>query len=133
MLFRNEYAFLSNMYPCSITLNGLTFSCAEAVFQAYKCGKHEDVLALTKMSGIEAKAFGRKVKMRSDWNTFRLIAMRNVIKAKFTQHPELLKKLKAIDVPIIEDNTWNDRYWGKCNGIGENNLGIILDEMKHML
>lgn len=133
MLFRNEYAFLSNMYPCSITLNGLTFSCAEAAFQAYKCDKHEDVLRMTTLSGAEAKRFGRTVKMRNDWNTFRLTAMRNVIKAKFTQHPELLKKLKAIDVPIIEDNTWNDRYWGKCNGIGENNLGIILDEMKHIL
>ena len=36
MLFRNKYYFLSNMYPCKITYNGLTYTCVEAAFQAQK-------------------------------------------------------------------------------------------------
>lgn len=133
MVFRNEYAFLSNMFPSTITLNGLTFSCAESAFQAYKCTAHDDVLRLQAMNGVNAKSFGRTVKMRSDWNTFRLTAMYHVLKAKFIQHPELLAKLKAISTPIVEDNTWHDTYWGVCNNVGQNHLGIILDELKEIL
>ena len=133
MVFRNEYAFLSNMFPSTITLNGLTFSCAESAFQAYKCAELDDVLRLQTMNGVNAKSFGRTVKMRSDWDTFRLTAMYHVLKAKFIQHPELLAKLKAISTPIVEDNTWHDTFWGRCNGTGSNNLGIILEKIKQEL
>ena len=35
--FRNEYAFLSNMYPCRVLYDGIMYSNAKAAFQAQKC------------------------------------------------------------------------------------------------
>jgi len=31
---------------------------------------------------------------------------------------------------IQEGNTWGDRFWGVCNGIGENHLGYILMKVR---
>lgn len=30
------------------------------------------------------------------------------------------------DAELIEGNTWGDRIWGVCDGVGENRLGKIL-------
>lgn len=133
MIFRNEYYFLSNFYPCTIKVNGYVFTNAEAAFQAMKCTNELDVIALTKMNGADAKSFGRRISLRSDWNSFRLKAMCYVLTCKFTQNPDLLAKLKQISVPIVEDNIWNDKFWGRCNGAGENHLGIILENLKQKL
>ena len=45
-------------------------------------------------------------------------------------NPELRRKLIAVEEPIVEDNWWNDIYWGVCNGIGENKLGQILTKIR---
>ena len=34
---------------------------------------------------------------------------------------------------LREENNWNDKIWGTCNGIGENNLGKILMELRDQL
>lgn len=53
--------------------------------------------------------------------------MYDVIEQKFLQNPVLMQKLiKTKDAKLIEGNTWGDRYWGMCNGVGENKLGEIL-------
>lgn len=31
---------------------------------------------------------------------------------------------------IVEHNTWNDTFWGVCNGTGENHLGEILMDLR---
>ena len=127
MFFRNEYWFLSNMYPCEIRVNGLVFTCAEACFQSFKT---TDLNERKKFQGIDrfkAKKLGTSVSLRSDWNDIRIEVMSRDIHAKFKQHPDLTKKLQDTgDLPIIEDNTWKDTFWGVCNGKGCNLLGQIL-------
>lgn len=34
---------------------------------------------------------------------------------------------------LVEGNWWNDRYWGVCNGRGENHLGKILMRIREEL
>ena len=34
------------------------------------------------------------------------------------------------DAEIIEDNTWEDRFWGVCNGIGDNHLGKLIMQIR---
>lgn len=36
MRFKDKYAFLSNMYPVTITYNGYTYQSTEAAYQAQK-------------------------------------------------------------------------------------------------
>ena len=125
MTFRGEYWFLSNMYPCRIFF-GEVYQCAEAAFQAMKCVDPNERLAFCSMDGKTAKRFGRQVKLRSDWDQIKDNVMLEVLKAKFLQNPELLKKLKRTTGIIKEDNTWGDTYWGVCNGKGANKLGELL-------
>ena len=104
-----------------------SFKNAEAAFQAHK--DPSTAAQFQNLSGKEAKFAGRRVKLRPDWEYVKDDVMRSVIDAKF-KNPELLDKLKSITGEICEDNTWNDAYWGKCNGVGENKLGQILMETR---
>lgn len=133
MKFRNEYWFLSNMFPCELQVNGLTFTCAESCFQSFKTTDPEERKRFQNLNGFDAKKLGRKIKLRPDWNDIRIDVMKAVIKVKFKQHPELTKKLISIKEPIVEDNTWNDTFWGVCNGKGANNLGKILESVRDSL
>ena len=136
MKFRNQFAFLSNMFPCLVTIpvNGAeyTFPCAESAFQAMKCmNRMKDfTCGGTYRTGYEAKRAGRNVPLRSDWKEVRIPLMRMIVTAKFEQHPELMKQLKAISGPITEDNTWGDTFWGVCGEHGKNWLGRILMEIR---
>lgn len=128
MRFRDNYYFLSNMFPSTITttVGGVryTFTCVEAAFQAMKCPEraHEFV----GIDGYAAKRLGRKVPLRCDWESIKIRVMYELVKAKFHQNPELLARLKQVTGEIVEDNTWNDKFWGRCNGEGQNQLGRIL-------
>ena len=59
--------------------------------------------------------------------------MSQVVRHKFTQHPELVKLLLATgDAELIEENNWGDKVWGTVNGVGQNQLGkILMDERDH--
>lgn len=134
MFFRNGYWYLSNMYPCEIRVNGLVFTCAEACFQSFKTTDLEERKKFQGINGFEAKKLGKKIKLRSDWNDIRIEVMTRVVKAKFNQHPDLADKLKATDnLMIIEDNTWNDTFWGVCNDKGKNLLGKIIMRVRKYL
>lgn len=59
--------------------------------------------------------------------------MEEVVRAKFSQNPQLLEKLIATgDAELVEGNRWHDQYWGfdLIKGIGENHLGIILMKIR---
>lgn len=124
MYMRNEYFFLSNFYPCKITFMGLTYENVEAASQAQKCP--ERATEFVYLTGYQAKKLGRKVKLREDWEYVKIDLMYHILLAKFSD-PILMDKLKSIQGPIIEDNTWGDTFWGVCKGNGQNYLGRLLE------
>lgn len=132
MFFKDKYAFLSNMYECPVTVmivdTSYTFRCAESAFQAHKCPAraHEFV----NLNGYEAKKLGKQVQLRPDWDKIKIDFMGKVVRAKFDQNMFLKLHLKSLKGDIVEENTWNDTYWGVCNGVGENHLGKILMDLR---
>ena len=123
--FRGEYYFLSNFYLAPVTYNGMRFENNEAAFQAAKCP--ERMAEFCCLNPSEAKKLGRMVKLRGDWEAVKDTVMYEICKAKFSQNPDLADKLVATkDAELIEGNTWGDRIWGVCDGVGENRLGKIL-------
>lgn len=133
-LFRGQFAFLSNMYNSPITLGGVTYTCAEAAFQAVKLEDKTQRSQFAGLSGSAAKALGRRVQLRKDWNNIRVDVMRWIIHEKFRQNPILANKLiKTAPNELVEGNTWNDKFWGVCNGQGQNWLGKILMEERQLL
>lgn len=133
MRFKGEYWFLSNFYPVDIEMDGVTYKTAEAAFQAQKCiNPEERMLIASTDSGRKAKLLGRKVSIRNDWEDVKVDVMREVIDRKFDR-PELAAMLVAVGGEIVEDNHWNDTFWGRCNGRGENWLGVLLMEKRDSL
>lgn len=130
MNFRNNFQFLSNMYPCRVQYKGTEYSCSESAFQAQKCTKEEEKNLFSNIDGFLAKKYGKKVSLRKDWNKVRVSIMEEVVRAKFEQHPDLARELAKVEGPIQEDNTWGDTFWGVCQGRGENHLGKILMKIR---
>ena len=129
--FRNYFEFLSNMYPSPITLGNVTYTCAEAAFQAVKLQDKNQRHIFAGLSGKEAKKLGRKVNLRPDWENIKIDVMRWIISEKFRQNSKIrLPLLRVYEDDLIEGNTWGDTFWGVCNGIGQNWLGKILMEYR---
>lgn len=123
--FRGDYFFLSNFYVVPVFYNGFHFENNEAAFQAAKCP--ERMAEFCGLNPSDAKRLGRRVELRPDWEEVKCDVMYQVCKAKFTQNSDLAQKLiETGDVELVEGNTWGDRIWGVCDGVGENNLGKIL-------
>ena len=139
--FRGENYYLSNFYPCTFYVDGIPYTNAEAAFQAQKCRTKEQKLLFSK-DGPYAEArvakraggAGGNIDLPKDWNQNRLEIMEKVLKAKFSQNPDLLAKLKNTgSKELIEGNTWGDYYWGVCKGKGANHLGKILMKIRKQL
>lgn len=114
-LFKDDYAFLSNFYPCDIEYEGITYPSVEAAFQAQKT---EDVgIQMTfaeTADPAKAKHLGRKVPLRDDWEIKKDHIMYVLLKIKFSDPILKQKLLNTGNELLIEGNTWHDNYWGVC-------------------
>ena len=130
--FRGNLAYLSNFFPCSVTVSiegkEYTFKDSEAAFQAFKCP--ERAQEFTYRTKGNAKKHGKEVPLRPDWEQIKDDVMYNCVKAKFTQNPYLMERLLQSPDILVENNTWGDTYWGAVNGRGKNMLGLILMQIR---
>ena len=125
--FTGEYRFLSNFYPARVYYSDIEFPTSE---HAYVASKTTDITVRREIAKIkhpaEAKRFGRIIGIRDDWNKVRLHEMRMILASKFSDQM-LMSKLQATSPAYLEEgNNWGDKYWGVCNGIGQNHLGKLL-------
>jgi ribA/ribD-fused uncharacterized protein len=129
--FKDEYAFLSNMFPASFLENGVTFSCTESYYMGHKSGLAEDLVRFAGLNGYEAKKLGKTVVLQDDWDTKKLGIMKQALILKFSQNPDLRDKLLATEDAYLEEtNFWKDFFWGVYDGKGENFLGKLLMEVR---
>ena len=133
MFMRNNFAFLSNYYPCTVEYEGLVYNSSEAAFQAQKVIDKNKKKDFCNIPPNEAKRLGRRIHLRKDWESVKDQIMYEIVKAKFSQNKDFKDLLLQVKEPIVEDNTWGDTYWGVCNGIGQNKLGKILERIKKEL
>ena len=86
------------------------------------------------MQAKDAKAAGKKIALREDWDAVKDDVMYRVCKEKFMQSRKLKAWLLATsNAELEEGNTWGDCYWGVCRGIGRNKLGRILMRVREDL
>ena len=129
--FSGEYRWLSNFWYCTIEYEGILYPSTE---HAYQAAKTLDQVERQKMASMgtarESKKYGSNLEIRPDWNEVKVSVMLDVVRKKFENLALRIKLLETGNAELIEGNTWNDTFWGVCNGVGENNLGKVLMQVR---
>lgn len=132
--FKDENAFLSNFFPAPTEYEGLLYSCSEGAYQSAKSMDLMERIKFVTLNGSQSKKLGKSIKLRIDWEEVKIKVMCSIVLDKFTRNPTLCLKLaKTGDAILIEGNYWHDTFWGVCNGVGANHLGIILMDVRKIL
>ncbi len=140
--------FLSNFYPCEVTLPAedilcddgtvialpaLDFSSTELAYMAWKTTDLSVRLDIQNMSPAQAKKLTHEDDfiLRPDYsNDGRIYTMLTVVEQKFSKRNEHLRQLllETDDATLIEGNVWDDDFFGLDlkTGEGKNYLGKIL-------
>lgn len=129
--FSGEYRWISNFYPCEVYLDRIKYPSVEHAYQAAKTtGDRSLFLDCT---AAEAKARGQSIPLRADWDEIKIDIMKMLVWQKFYCQSNKLgeRLLETGNSVIIEGNDWGDTFWGVCDGVGENNLGRILSEVRN--
>lgn len=130
--FQGSYRWLSNFWPVKVKYLGVEYLSVEAAYQAAKSDDPEVRFQFCFLNPYQAKALGKKVTLRADWNDIKLSVMTGLLIQKF-KDPTLAKALADTgDAKLIEGNTWGDTYWGVCRGVGQNHLGKALMNIRAM-
>ena len=77
-----------------------------------------------------AKKMGRSVSLRPDWEDIKDDIMLEGLYRKFADDELADWLLDTGDEELVEGNWWGDRYWGVCNGVGQNKLGKLLMKVR---
>lgn len=129
--FIGEHAFMANFHPSTVYIEGKPYPTLEHAYQASKASTEEEKELIRRArTPMEAKKLGRALILPEGWEDGRVELMRRLVRSKF-ENP-LLRELLLLtgDAELIQDNKWNDRFWGICRGEGENWLGKILMEIR---
>jgi len=125
--FTGRFDFLSNFYLHKVDFEGVTYPSSEHAYQAAKTLDKSLRLGIANLpTPGKAKKAGKNLELREDWEDVKVDIMREILVTKF-QDPELQTKLLDTGYhELIEGNTWGDRFWGVCEGTGQNHLGKLL-------
>lgn len=143
--FFGVYRFLSNFWPAKVNFDGDEYTASENAYQAAKYKKDKRNY-FKKCSPKEAIVFVRDniegAYSKDEWDNIKLQTMRDLLVQKFDKNLNLENFKKLIetgDKYLEETNYWGDTYWGvnksdvKEGGVGENNLGKLLMEIRDNL
>ncbi|MDP2431830.1 MAG: NADAR family protein [Pseudomonadota bacterium] len=132
------YGVFSNLYRRDMVFEEREYPTAEHAYQAGKARKEsvrEWILSAPSPSLVAMAAHGLYTwDIAPDWSRTKFDRMRDVLRAKFTQHEDLKELLLSTgDARLVEvgrtDNLIN-RTWGEVNGKGQNMLGMLLMEVR---
>lgn len=138
--FFGDYFFLCNFKPCEVKIETEVYPSSEHAYMAHKTllvdERKKFLVGGEHVSSADAKAAGRKLKLREDWDDVKDDIMFTCVWSKFIQNPELKQRLlETKDKYLEETNHWGDEYWGvnyKTN-VGLNTLGLILMRVRDIL
>ncbi len=126
--FREEYYWLSNMakFDEPLTFAGIEYWSAENFYQAMKTIDLVERAYIASLEPKVSKVYWRDKEPREDWHDIRELVMEFIIIVKYDipKFRELLDDTG--DAYIEETNTWKDTFWGVCDGVGQNKLGMMI-------
>ena len=132
--FFGPFRFLSNFHFVDVEYEGLKYRTTEHAYQAAKSSLRAEHLAIQSLEQPrEARRMGQEIKLRPTWHEEKYEIMLDLNIQKYAQEPLRTWLLQTGESYLEETNHWGDVYWGVCNGVGENNLGDILMQIRRDL
>lgn len=132
------YGAFSNLHRRPVVFEGVTFPTSEHAYQAGKPSKdsvREWLMAAPSPALLAMAAHGLySWDIAPNWSKIKFERMKNILRAKFTQHDDLRELLlgtgtsRLVEAATV-DNAVN-RLWGEVNGKGQNKLGELLMEVR---
>lgn len=133
----DDFGCFSNFAPYPVRMDGKLWPTSEHYFQAQKFddAEQQEKIRQTESPMIAARmGRDRKKPLRRDWESAKVAIMREVVRAKFSQHDDIRQILLSTGDAIIVEHTENDSYWGDGgDGSRTNVLGQILMEVREEL
>ena len=131
------YGCFSNFSKHGFTIGDRHWPTVEHYFQAQKFPgmPQEEVIRLAP-DPMTAKNMGneRTIPIRPDWEAVKDDVMRQAVRAKFDQHPDIRAVLLGTGSETLIEAARNDNYWGSGpDGTGKNRLGKVLMEIRDEL
>lgn len=113
-----ENGYLSNWYHCRFTVGDIEYSSMEQFMMYKKAICFNDMTMAGQILGTSdvsrIKDFGRMVSGYNDnyWSGIRQIVVYEGLMAKFSQNPDLRKKLLDTGSAVLAECAVKDRIWG---------------------
>jgi len=130
--FKGEYAFLSNDFPVKVEYEGTVYPCAASAFLASMCSDPAQKRRIASLSPERARQKYGGLKGNAQWETLKTDIMESIVRAKFLQNPELIRKLLQTGNQKLINGSSRHTCWS-VNPVtweGENLLGIILMKLR---
>jgi N-glycosidase YbiA len=126
--------------------DGLLYPTVEHAFHAQKVDdekkeEYQELFTNDEIDPSEAKKMGGKknfelnsFSLRKDWDNVKLEKMKEITMEYYAANPKLAEKLrKTGSKKLLHTGFRIDDYWGKKNGEGENNHGMILMKIRETI
>jgi len=148
---RPEFGFLSHFHPSPIVIDGTDWPTVEHFYQSQKSldpryraaiRACDTANAVKRLASIPAPGsadrgswfVAHRKQPRPDWADVRLDLMRRADTAKYTQNPDLARRLLATGAAEIVEDAKHDSFWGAGrDGSGQNWTGRILMDVREAL
>lgn len=128
--FKGKYTFLSNSYPCEITIDDIKYPNVEVAFWALRIKDPNSRRKIARLNASKAKAKSLSCEAIEDWDNKQYGIMKKLLLKKFSDK-ELEKKLKLTkEATLINEVTYRDEFWGVRGETGKNLLGKCLMEVR---
>ena len=146
-----ENDYLSNWYYSEFTINGITFNSVEQYMMYHKAVQFGDTVTAREIMKTKSfgrmKELGRMVRNYDDrvWSAVRYDVVKEGVLLKFSQNPDLAKKLLSTGDSLLAECAVRDTIWGIGISMrsknrtnpdmwkGQNLLGKILMEVREIL
>jgi len=119
---------LRNEYPAAITVDAVTYPTVVHAYWALAATSPEARDRIRDAARpYDAEKLAGQVPLWPDWPAVRLAVMARLLRAKYTQHPELADILLATGDARIHYTGTGSRYWNAGRREGRNWMGRLLE------
>ncbi|MFK4693037.1 putative NAD-dependent protein-ADP-ribosyltransferase YbiA (DUF1768 family) [Streptomyces pristinaespiralis] len=127
-------AALRNDYPAPVDIDGVIYpSVAHAYWALSVTGEDTRAAVLATGNANMARRIAAEAARRPGWEHARTAVMTSLLRAKYTQHPDLAEILLATaDATVVYDDS-DSAFWGNDTGQGRNWTGRLLELVRSEL